>query len=117
MVGCILTKGNKIVSSATNLGRTHPIQAEYAWRAGYPNKLWLHAEIRALIQANEEADTAFVARVNRRGETRNAKPCSVCMSALLDTEIKHLYFTDENGIWRYKNLKEVEVLEYENNSF
>lgn len=106
-VSCILTNKNKIVAGATNLGRTHPIQAKYAKKAGQPYKVWLHAEIRALITSKESIDTAYVARVNPQGITRNAKPCPICSMALYEAKIKDVYYTDINGVWAHTTTDEL----------
>lgn len=96
-VGCILTSGNNIISEGTNISKTHPVQANFARRAGQPERVWLHAELRALITANDEANICFVARVNRKGFLRSSKPCKVCSLALKEANIKWVYFTSDKG--------------------
>lgn len=97
-VGAILSNKNNIVSSATNLeAKSHPIQAEWAKKAGKPKCIFLHAEIHALIQAKEDADSIYVARVSKHDEIRMAKPCEICELALRSAGVKNVYYTNNDG--------------------
>ena len=57
-VGAVLLNKNKVVTSATNLEtKSHPLQARFAERVGLHEKIYLHAEIAALVKCKEECDT------------------------------------------------------------
>jgi len=92
-----LDRQGKIVSWATNSRKTHPLQAEYAKRLGRQEKVSLHAEIAALIRSREDIDTVVVARINKRGELRNSKPCPICRLALEEAEVNEIWFSTDKG--------------------
>ena len=56
----------------------------------------LHAEIAALIGARSSVKGASIFVARKSG--RLAKPCSACMAALKEAEIKTVWYTDGNGI-------------------
>jgi len=97
-VGSVLLNKSKVVVTATNLERkSHPIQAKFAERVGLHEKIFLHAEIAALVKCKEECDTIVVARVNPQGKIRMAKPCPICELALKEAGIQNIYYTTDNG--------------------
>ena len=103
-VGALLLNKNRVVVAATNLEtKSHPTQAKYAKRAGLDEKIYLHAEIAALVKCREECDTIVVARVNSQNKLRNAKPCPICSLALKEAGINKIcYTTDEGFLFEYK---------------
>ena len=92
-----LDKRGHILSYATNSRKTHPLQAEYAKRIGKIQKVSLHAEIAALIRARDDIETVVVARINKRGELRNSRPCPICRLALEEAEVKEIWFSTDKG--------------------
>jgi len=92
-----LDKRGQIVSHATNSRKTHPMQAEYAKRTGKEQKVSLHAEIAALIRAREDIETVVVARINKRGELRNSRPCPICKLALEEANVQDIWFSTDIG--------------------
>ena len=92
-----LDKRGQIVSHATNSRKTHPMQAEYAKRTGKEQKVSLHAEIAALIRAREDIETVVVARINKRGELRNSRPCPICRLALEEASVSEIWFSTDIG--------------------
>ena len=102
-VGAILLRRGKVVTSATNLERkSHPLQAKFAERVGLSEKIFLHAEISALVKCREECDTIVVARVNSQNKLRNAKPCPICALALKEAGIDKVHYsTDDGFLYRY----------------
>lgn len=103
-VGALLLNKNKVVTTATNLEtKSHPLQASFANRVGLPDKIYLHAEISALIRCREECDTIVVARVNNQNKIRNSKPCPICSLALKEAGITNIHYTTDNGfLYEYK---------------
>ena len=97
-MGAVLAKGRRVLSATTNLpSKSHPLQAEYAKKSGNPRRIYLHAELRSLIQARKAGDTMYVARVNKKGYMRMARPCKTCQLALEDRGIKEVFYTTSNG--------------------
>ena len=102
-VGALLLNKSKVVVSATNLEtKSHPLQAKFATRAGLSEKIYLHAEISALVKCKDECDTIVVARINSENKLRNARPCPICQLALEEAGIKKIcYTTDEGFLYEY----------------
>ena len=75
--------------------KTHPLQAKYAMKAGLPDKLFLHAEIAAIVKCRdlERAYRIEVVRVGKNGDLLLAKPCPVCQSAIEASGIKIIEHT------------------------
>jgi len=99
-VGAVLLRGRKIVSLATNLeDKSHPFQAMLAEKVGMEKKIFLHAEINALIKARESADTIIIARVGGQCGTklRLAKPCAICSFAIKQSSIKKVIYSTNQG--------------------
>lgn len=83
-----------------NMYRSHPLQARFQKKVGEPEKIYIHAETHAIIQAlrtrvwpNLSDMTMYVARVLRDGTPANAKPCPGCVSALAEFGVKEVYWT------------------------
>lgn len=97
-VGALLLNKNKVVVAATNLEtKSHPLQAKFAERVGLKEKIYLHAEIAALVKCREDVDTIIVARVNPQGKLRMARPCPICELALKEAGITHIHYTTNHG--------------------
>ena len=97
-VGAVLLNKNKPVVTATNLDRkSHPLQARFAERVGLGEKIYLHAEIAALVKCREECDTIVVARVDNQDKLRMAKPCPICALALKEAGIQKVHYTTNKG--------------------
>jgi len=75
--------------------KTHPLQAEYARRAGEPYKVYLHAEIDAIIKCPDlkKAHKLEVFRFTEEGSPASACPCKICASAIQVAGIKHVEYT------------------------
>ena len=105
-VGAVLLNKNRVVVTATNLEtKSHPMQAKFAERVGLREKIFLHAEIAALVKCREECDTIVVARLggHNHDELRMAKPCPVCALALKEAGIDKVHYTTNDGfLYEYK---------------
>ena len=53
----------------------------------------IHAEVRAVVRHTGSRQTVYVARVNKRGELRNSRPCNNCISTLQQLGIKEVIHT------------------------
>jgi len=97
-VGALLLNKSKVIVSATNLEtKSHPIQAKFAQKVGLCEKIFLHAEIAALVKCREECDTIVVARVNPQGKLRMARPCPICDLALKEAGVSKIHYTTNQG--------------------
>ena len=111
-IGAVLLKKSKVIATAVNLQKkSHPFQAKLAKKVGLYQKIYLHAEIAALIKAKEDADTIVVSRVDKHGKLRMAKPCPICALALEEAGITNIYYTTNDG-FMYKYSSD-EVNDYE----
>jgi tRNA(Arg) A34 adenosine deaminase TadA len=104
-IGAVLLKKSKVISTAVNLEKkSHPMQAKLAKKVGLDPKIYLHAEVHALVKAKENADTIIVARVNNQGLLRNSLPCPICRLAIESEQIKNVYYTTNKGfLYEYVN--------------
>jgi tRNA(Arg) A34 adenosine deaminase TadA len=99
-VGALLLHKNKVIAQGVNQDtKSHPLQAKLADMVGLSEKIYLHAEISALVKCKSEADTIVVARLGGHNgdELRNAKPCPICSLALEQAGIEHIYYTTNEG--------------------
>ena len=99
-VGAVLLHKNKVLTHAVNQDtKTHPLQARLAEMVGLDEKIYLHAEIAALVKCKSEADTIVVARLGGHygDELRNAKPCPICSLALKEAGIQNVYYSTNDG--------------------
>lgn len=91
---CYDRKGNLLSTAVNSYRKTHPLQAYFANRVGHPAKIYLHAEIHAIIKAGDRQIHRI--EIERRGKSGNqllAKPCAICMEAIHAYGIKEISFT------------------------
>jgi len=87
----IYDKKGKVLSIGQNsYVKTHPIQFHHAKKVNLTEKMFLHAEIAAIVRCKDikSAHRMFVSRWYKDGTEANAKPCPVCMSAIRSTNIR-----------------------------
>lgn len=92
----ITDKRKKILSIGRNsYVKTHRWMAELAAKAGYPDRIYLHAEVDAIIRCRDlsKAHAIKTFRYNAAGLPVNAKPCAICWSAIEQTPIKIVEYT------------------------
>lgn len=93
----ILDRRGNILSTGFNSSqKTHPKQLLYN---KYKNnaRIYLHAEIDALVKCKAKPYVMIIARINRKGELRIAKPCDGCIEAIRHSDLKKIYFTNNFG--------------------
>ena len=83
-------RGNVLSIGKNSYTKTHPKQAKFAKEVGEEQKIFLHAEIDAIIKcANiNKAHKISIFRVARKGGYGLAKPCRICETAIAKTPIK-----------------------------
>lgn len=88
-------RGNVLSIGNNSYGKTHPMQAMYARRAGEPSKIYLHAEIHAITRCAEldRAHRISIFRYREDGSPAMARPCKICAQAIAATNIKTIEHT------------------------
>jgi tRNA(Arg) A34 adenosine deaminase TadA len=76
-------KGTLLSIGRNSYVKTHPLQAELAKKAGVPNKVYLHAEIDAILRARRKnIHKLVIVRHRADGSTGRAEPCPICRLAI-----------------------------------
>lgn len=75
--------------------KTHPWMKKLASKQGMPYKIYLHAEIDAILKCPDlsKAYRIQIIRLNKNGEPMPAKPCKICQSGIRATPIKVIEHT------------------------
>lgn len=83
-------RGNLLSLGKNSYVKTHPLQAHYATVAGEPHKVFLHAEIDAIIKCQDlsRAHKLVIFRYREDGSPALARPCKICSQAIQKTPIK-----------------------------
>ena len=92
----IYNKRNKLVSMGKcDYTKSHPLQAKHAKAVGQDYKIYLHAEIAALVKLKDwsKAHRIEVFRYTKDGKPANAKPCKICERAIKFDGIKEVIHT------------------------
>jgi tRNA(Arg) A34 adenosine deaminase TadA len=92
----IYDKRGRVLSMGQNQYlKTHPMQAKFAHEVGQDEKMFLHAEIHAIVRCKKlfKAHKIFVSRWDKRGNPMLAKPCLICQSAIKHAGIKIIEHT------------------------
>ena len=96
LTAIITDKRGRVLSIGQNsYVKTHPLQAHYAKKAGMHHKVFLHAEMAAIVKCRDlsKAHKISIFRHNKKGEPMNAKPCPICQGAIESAGIKNIEFT------------------------
>ena len=88
-------KGRLLSMGKNSYIKTHPYQAKLAAQAGLNDKIYLHAEIDALIRCKNwnKAHKIIITRIGKNGQPALAKPCPVCELALKNAGIQEVVHT------------------------
>jgi deoxycytidylate deaminase len=89
--GSVIVKGGRVISTGHNKDRNHPkiVSSEHI-----KTDCSVHAEIDALKRAKDaNGATVYIARINKRGEARDSRPCKRCYKALLTNGVKKIIYT------------------------
>ena len=82
---CYDSAGRMLSTGTNKYLKTHPVQAFYAQKAGLPEKIYLHAEIDALMRVKKGKPYRMVViRKNRFGHLRPSESCRICKAAMKD---------------------------------
>ena len=96
--GAVLVKNGKPRSSARNEERHCSFGNRFRERdCGHAT---LHAELGCILGLDRgvtQGSTVFVARVNKLGEARMSKPCTMCQAALSHVGVKKVFYTTSHN--------------------
>jgi deoxycytidylate deaminase len=96
LTAVIYDKRGRVLSiGKNNYTKSHPYQAECAAAVGLPEKIFLHAEIDAIIRCKDltKAHSIHIFRTGKSGSYLLAKPCPACANAISKTPIKQVMHT------------------------
>lgn len=95
-VGSILLRGSSVIAFSPNVVRNHPWVTQGVGSS-------FHSEERCLRRVFYSADrakgtTIVVARVNKKGVQRLARPCHSCYKLLVSAGVQNIIYTlDDSG--------------------
>jgi deoxycytidylate deaminase len=92
MHGCVITRGNKVISVGFNKIKTNP-------NSNHPYYS-THAELSAVLKADRSdliGATVYVYREHRDGTLANSKPCKSCQNLLVEAQVSMVYYSTETG--------------------
>jgi len=90
--GAVIVKSGRVVGTGYNKDRNNPLFVSPEHIKTHCSR---HAEVQAIREAKHNTNGAilYVARVNRQGEDRNSKPCTLCEKAINESNIKKVIYT------------------------
>lgn len=80
-------RGRLISTANNNYSKSHPIQAHFARLAGERERIYLHAEILALLRASDRP--IHTIRISN-GNGKSAYPCRVCQLAIREWGVQRV---------------------------
>lgn len=88
-------KGRILSIGRNSYVKTHPLQARLARQVGHPSRVFLHAEIDALVKCRDWERIASISifRYGANGLPLLAKPCIICEQAIKLARIKEVVYT------------------------
>jgi deoxycytidylate deaminase len=88
-------KGRPISHGQNSYTRTHPLMAKMAQLSGEPNRIYLHAEVAAIVRLKDSkrAHRMFISRFNAVGSPVRAAPCLSCQRLIKLIGIKYVEHT------------------------
>lgn len=96
MTAIIYDKKGRVLSIGKNsYVKTHPLMHLHGMKVGLTEKKCQHAEISAIVKCRnlDKAHKIYVTRYDKHGNPLLAKPCPICLSAIMATSIKIIEHT------------------------
>lgn len=83
-------RGNILSEGANDYTKSSPHMKYYASKGGFYDKIFWHAECRALhyMPKDKKPYKITIARVNKNGELLSSKPCALCQLAIRQHNVK-----------------------------
>lgn len=98
IAAAVYDKRGRLISTGVNKpSRSHPRQAHYANRAGMPDRIYLHAELDALIRCRCDPWAIQIVRIGPKCYPKSSKPCPICRMAIEESGVKEIVYHDKNG--------------------
>lgn len=82
---CFDARGRILSTAKNNYKKSHPLQASFAKLANQPERIFLHAEIAALLKAGDKEVHTIVTTKH---------PCPVCALAIQSFGVKNVLIID-----------------------
>lgn len=90
--------GRLLAIAQNSYTKSHPMQSYFANKVNMQDKIFLHAEVAAILRAKDKKIHALhVTRTTKAGTLRNAKPCLICMEAIKAYGVDKVFYSDYNG--------------------
>jgi hypothetical protein len=92
----VYDRRNRLLSIGRNsYVKTHPLMAKAANQVGEPTRIYLHAEVAALVKIRDwsKAYRIVITRFNKDGNPVLAAPCACCRHVISQTGIKRIEHT------------------------
>lgn len=88
-------RGRALSIGKNSYVKTSTHMAEHARLVGQPHKIYLHAEVAAILKCQDlsKAHRIKVFRFHKDGSEANAAPCEVCRSAIAAAKIRYIEHT------------------------
>lgn len=89
--GAVVVRGGSVIGVGVNKRKNDPLIIE---QGKHRSSCGDHAEVSALKRTSKtEGATIYIARVNRKAEPVNSKPCNNCQESLDKAGIRKVVFT------------------------
>jgi tRNA(Arg) A34 adenosine deaminase TadA len=91
----VYSRKGTLISTATNsYTKTHPLMLYFGKQVGIEHKVFLHAEIAALLKCGTATPFRIVVeRHTRDGRPALAKPCAICERAIAAFGVQRVSYT------------------------
>lgn len=96
--GAVLVKGGSVINASFNKDNFSSFGSRF--RAHHRGHATVHAELGCVLGVSRSSTTGadlYVCRINRAGEFRYSKPCSMCHDVLAHVGVKRVYYTTNEG--------------------
>lgn len=92
---CYDKRGRILSVGRNSYVKTHPMQAKMAAQVGSPSRIFLHAEMDAILKVKDwnRIHRMTVVRRNKEGKEMCAKPCPICQRMIELVGIKYVEHT------------------------
>ena len=102
--GAVLVKGGSVKNVSFNKDKYNSFGTRFRDKNRGPATM--HAELGCILGLSRSVTSGsdlYVCRINKNGEFRYSKPCSMCHHALKHVGVKRVYYTtNDNTIEMYK---------------
>ena len=102
--GALLLKGGSVINASYNKENYSSFGKRFM--SPLRGHATVHAELGCILGLSRDVTSGadlYVCRINRSGEFRFSKPCSMCHEALKHVGVKRVYYTtNDNTIEMYK---------------